>query len=169
MLFRQPSSTGFVRWKSVIAINRLFENLENIPATLIKPIGTFPPSQTGSYLQEENGDDEENFDESNLTPTKRGPVHALSHAYSLNSSASTDVSYDSVDEEDANQLRNKFVLENIDEMNENNGVSTGNGKKDKSSSTYFFHKYKRWVSKGFVSFLHNAADKSRSFSSMQYS
>jgi hypothetical protein len=159
--------TGFVRWKNVVANNRILENLENIPAKFVKPIGTFPSHQPDVSLWKTNDDAKENvYDEHKSSPQKPGSIPKLSHACSLNSSASTDVSFDSADEEYPDNSMNKCVLDDIDE---NKSVNAGEAKKEKSSSTYFFHKYKRWVSKGFVSFLNNTAEKSRSFSSMQYS
>jgi len=163
---------GYVRWKNVVAINRILENLENIPAKFVKPIGTFPSHQTDSPLWKTNDDAKENvYDERKPSPQKPGSIPKLSHACSLNSSASTDVSFDSADEEYPDNSMNKCVLDDIDEddIDENKSADAGEAKKEKSSSTYFFHKYKRWVSKGFVSFLNSTAEKSRSFSSMHYS
>jgi hypothetical protein len=46
------------------------------------------------------------------------------------------------------------------------GVPVGVAKKEKSSLAFPFQKCRKWVSKGVFSFLHQASDKSRTFSSM---
>lgn len=156
---------GVARWKNFVSISKLLENLENIPVSVIKPIGaSFPTHQPEISLQEEYGDDEEFFAVDHLLPLKPVNIPKISHECSLNSSASTDVSYDSSDEVDPKVIIDSCVLKDVDG---NICETAGPPKKDKSS-TYYLHKYKRWVSKGFVSLMNHAAEKSRSFSSMQY-
>ena len=84
-------------------------------------------------------------------------------------SGSTDISCDSVyDEEESNQrLKTKLSLVENKEQKNRNGTSAGAEKKEKSSSAFSFQKYKKWISKTFVGFLSQASDKSRALSSMQ--